>query len=577
MKATTTRTLNPLPFQDLEPHRFEDLVRQLAYDMRSWKSLEATGRSGSDEGIDIRATEMVSLYDGGEEDDGDGAPEPRVVSERLWIFQCKRERTLAAKRVREVVKESLASLETSPHGFVLAVACDVSKKTRDAFREEMVARGVEEFGLWARGELEDMLFQPKNDRLLFAYFGISLTARRRAVSTSIRSTIARKKQLSSLLGDAGHPLGRVVLLRDPTDERYPDSPKASDPPARWLACRAVALNCPGHLMVIHREYLAATSPDRQTWDAILDYDVEERDVENELRGMHAWAVEERERSERTPRDFWNEYIADPDRAWLKVYRFVPLDRVVAIDPLGDGYYPIPHVFVEFIPSSGPFSDREFTVLEPADMRRGRIDLRPEKANRTEIFPQDLPGENDPVPARFDDTSSQVSTLSEAADAKLRALFTAIDEGRKPAPDEQDETSRLETALLRTRPFKEWRERVALPHLSALVSQLRAAGHTARVIVRSVEPTTMGHEVSDSIELRVRMHIGRQHDPARGRPGHLRVSMSEYAGWRLDVSPSREESGNRHGSAPRTTIESMPAEQLEIEVVGMLERLRARGY
>jgi len=46
MKPSTTKTLNPLPFQDLEPHRFEDLVRQLAYDFRRWKSLEAVGRGG---------------------------------------------------------------------------------------------------------------------------------------------------------------------------------------------------------------------------------------------------------------------------------------------------------------------------------------------------------------------------------------------------------------------------------------------------------------------------------------------------------------------------------------------------
>ena len=52
--AKTTNTLNPLHFEDLEPHRFEDLVRQLAYDFRTWRSLEATGRSGSDEGMDIR-------------------------------------------------------------------------------------------------------------------------------------------------------------------------------------------------------------------------------------------------------------------------------------------------------------------------------------------------------------------------------------------------------------------------------------------------------------------------------------------------------------------------------------------
>jgi hypothetical protein len=59
MKATTTRTLNPLPFQDLEPRRFEDLIRQLAYDFREWKSLEAIGRSGADEGMDIRSGTVI--------------------------------------------------------------------------------------------------------------------------------------------------------------------------------------------------------------------------------------------------------------------------------------------------------------------------------------------------------------------------------------------------------------------------------------------------------------------------------------------------------------------------------------
>ena len=57
--VTATRTINPLHFEDLEPHRFEDLARQLIYDFRNWSSIEAIGRSGSDEGIDIRATEKT--------------------------------------------------------------------------------------------------------------------------------------------------------------------------------------------------------------------------------------------------------------------------------------------------------------------------------------------------------------------------------------------------------------------------------------------------------------------------------------------------------------------------------------
>ena len=54
-----TRTLGPIHFEDLDPHRFEDLVRQLIYDYKDWQSIEATGRGGSDEGFDIRAYERV--------------------------------------------------------------------------------------------------------------------------------------------------------------------------------------------------------------------------------------------------------------------------------------------------------------------------------------------------------------------------------------------------------------------------------------------------------------------------------------------------------------------------------------
>src|SRR5688572_467123 len=143
MKLRTTRTLNPLPFQDLEPHRFEDLIRQLAYELRRWKSLEATGRGGADDGLDIRAIELARLdeQEGDEEEHEDSTSSRNPHVERLWVFQCKREKSLAATRLRQVVQESLVSLQVAPFGFVLAVACDVSKKTRDAFREEMVARG----------------------------------------------------------------------------------------------------------------------------------------------------------------------------------------------------------------------------------------------------------------------------------------------------------------------------------------------------------------------------------------------------------------------------------------------------
>src|SRR5258708_20162582 len=58
-KPLVTRAFAPMHFEDLDPHRFEDLIRELIYDYRDWQSIEATGRGGSDEGFDIRAYEKA--------------------------------------------------------------------------------------------------------------------------------------------------------------------------------------------------------------------------------------------------------------------------------------------------------------------------------------------------------------------------------------------------------------------------------------------------------------------------------------------------------------------------------------
>ena len=58
-KVPIARTFAPIHFEDLDPHRFEDLIRELIYDFRDWQSIEATGRSGSDAGFDIRAKKPI--------------------------------------------------------------------------------------------------------------------------------------------------------------------------------------------------------------------------------------------------------------------------------------------------------------------------------------------------------------------------------------------------------------------------------------------------------------------------------------------------------------------------------------
>src|SRR5579863_1880105 len=100
--ATPTRTIGPLHLEDLEPHRFEDMVRQLIYDFRNWRALESTGRSGSDDGFDARGFEIVD--DGeerGESDRDDEAPDPApmAATDRIWLVQCKREKRIPPKKL----------------------------------------------------------------------------------------------------------------------------------------------------------------------------------------------------------------------------------------------------------------------------------------------------------------------------------------------------------------------------------------------------------------------------------------------------------------------------------------------
>lgn len=128
MKPRPGRTISQLHFEDLEPHRFEDLVRQLAYSFRNWVALEPLGRSGADEGIDIRGIEHVH---GVRLDDvaGEEPGEYDTSEYRVWFIQCKREKAFGPAKARAVASAALAGGPDPPFGFVLAAPCDLSKRT----------------------------------------------------------------------------------------------------------------------------------------------------------------------------------------------------------------------------------------------------------------------------------------------------------------------------------------------------------------------------------------------------------------------------------------------------------------
>jgi len=222
-KPSPSRTYNPLHFEDLEPHRFEDMVRQLIYDFREWSDIQAVGRSGADKGVDIRAIERVVITAMIDPDENEEEyQESRLDGEsREWIFQCKRHSQITPKKPVSIVNEDLSQQEQPPYAYVVVAACNFSSAARDEFRREMVERQIKEFYLWGKAELEDRLYQPKNDHLLFAYFGISIQAKKRSQLTQLRADLALKRKLSKTLGDIKGRHFSHVLIRDPKDASYP--------------------------------------------------------------------------------------------------------------------------------------------------------------------------------------------------------------------------------------------------------------------------------------------------------------------------------------------------------------------
>lgn len=354
MNATPTRTYNPLPFTDLEPKRFEDLVRQLVYDFRQWRRLEATGRSGSDDGFDARALEIVEAPGATAAMDQD-EPEDETptdgAADRLWLIQCKRERIITPAKLKGYLAEISLAADEKLHGIIFAAACDFSKASRDAFYAWCRDQGISEALIWGRGELEDQLYQPKNDNLLFAYFGISLTIRRRSQATQIRAEIAMKRKLMRTIGKSS----AAILFRDPADTDYPNTPEGKLP-EKWRVYSPETMTHRG-LEVCAYWFHAYLDPETGAWDAA---DVVEA---RHLNSQWNVADPEKEKLDAAARAAW-QALPDENKAWVKVTGIIPFANIVAIDDMGDEIVGGTHIYVPFAPNSGPF-DYRIVRLETA--------------------------------------------------------------------------------------------------------------------------------------------------------------------------------------------------------------------
>jgi hypothetical protein len=388
--TTASGTIGPLHFEDLDPKRFEDLVRQLVYDFRPWRRLEATGRAGSDDGFDARGYEMVEAPAPVTE----GDEEETVVegtSDRLWLIQCKRERAITPKKLVGYLDDIKLAVIERLHGMVFAAACDFSKTARDRFAEKCRALGVQEWHLWGKAELEDKLFLPENDGLLFAYFGISLTIRRRSQRADLRARLVMKRKANRILDDKQHS---YLLLRSPDAVSYPYAGSIPDfkRHPQWVIRQFHGLMHRGLTFILQR-YPAFLSDDGKEWDAAMA-----RNQALPHRFNDPWADDD-DQNDRELNSHIHEIresFPEKNRAWYELSGVIRFEDILDIDEIGDEYVREPHIYVAFHSTRGPF----WEFFEKVETTAGHnpITAHPysEGVQRVTKFPEELrrPAEQD---------------------------------------------------------------------------------------------------------------------------------------------------------------------------------------
>jgi Restriction endonuclease len=437
-KPNVTRTFAPIHFEDLDPHRFEDLIRELIYDFKDWQSIEATGRSGDDAGFDIRAFERISQSI--PDDDGESSePAAHPMDGPRWMIQVKREKTLTPSDVKRILKD--VDPNDPPYGYILAASAVFSKKSYDAFRDELRKKGVMEFHLWGRAELEDMLHLPKNDRILFTFFGISLVSRRRSRAAEVRATVTVKNKLHKVLGAPHSRVNRTVLIRDINDIHYPFKDEYPDfeKEPRWIE-RTILHQHPNGLLIRNREFFAMV--DRRTKE--FDYTEHANSLVSQRRVL---SKEERDAQWQRQREVfavWN-FLPRALQGKFLVDAFLPYEHILLVDAEGDGHHQHPHLYAEFGKPRGPYS--HFTThltnrgeeIELDDSWR-HVDFFPKR------FPHSLPKPrvhktrtvtlNDPTLKGFLDYSDHLDTLFAVDDhldfLQQRDIVAVAGSARPPA-------------------------------------------------------------------------------------------------------------------------------------------------
>ncbi len=308
-----TRTTNPLHFEDLDPRRFEDLALALVYRLRTWEDIHHDGRTGSDDGVDIRAIERS--IDG---------------SLRHWFVQCKRYQSFASAQARTAVDEALAKAAEPPDVLLLVLGCDVSLATRTEYEAYAAGTGIETAMLWTSSKLEAMLYAEHTD-LLFSFFGVSLARAERTRENNVRRTLAMKRKLAKLIPHGKRP---DLIIRSIDDEMYPEVDEAPEGKiSSWFKAEFGRHYHNGIELILNIQMI------------IID------------RKTKKWAmIDHKDPLIKAANFEYERVINQTAYVVMKVYTIgrIPFRNIFEVDEDGDEYYNFPHLYCRYVDAGMPY-------------------------------------------------------------------------------------------------------------------------------------------------------------------------------------------------------------------------------
>lgn len=336
--AKPTRTTNKIHFEDLHDRRFEDLCLQLVYRSNTWEDIYHDGRVGNDDGVDIRATELLQ----------NGA-------KRNWFVQCRRYKKAAVAELKRAVDDTLEKTEIPPDILLVIVACDVSLKARTSYEKHARDKGITTPKLWTASLLEAKLYSDFPD-LLFGFFGISLAQEKRKKELYVKRNLAMKRKVAKVL--SGYRRKQNIVIRSIDDESYPEIDEGDiGRISSWFKTEFDAIYHDGIEIIININYIIIEN-EPILWDAKWSR------IEPHSLGIQSYSAKT-DSGETLIKYKWEEKINMEKFSIMKTYYVgrIPYCNIIEIDEDGDEYGGYPHFYCNFVVDGMPYSEFVYKVIQ----------------------------------------------------------------------------------------------------------------------------------------------------------------------------------------------------------------------